>query len=221
MTLPDKIEANVIPTGSNEPQGIIYNIRQTVSNVLSFVIPSTNVGTNRGDYNTLVQWDSYWQSAANKDAYIQIEFVNKFVFPIAYSLKGFYNWCTAKEWKLLGYDKLTDAPTELSTNKTIESTYCGDTSQCDIRCCNNDWGTFEIKNTKQAYRYFKIMSVEPSCSNTWRLGMSGIEIFGLLSSNGDIISNRKKRTYCFKSYPLNNHLPAYALLRLLSQFLTC
>ena len=55
MTLPDKILANIIPTGSGEPHGIIYNIRQTVSNVLDFVIPSTNVGTNTGDFNTLVK----------------------------------------------------------------------------------------------------------------------------------------------------------------------
>ena len=99
MSLPDVIEATNIPSGSEEPQGIIYKIREKVSssNVLNFVDVSTNATSQYGTLDTIAKWDSYWTSSESEYAYAQIEFKDKYVYPTHYSLKGFQGYAFAKE----------------------------------------------------------------------------------------------------------------------------
>ena len=60
MSVPDVIVANDPPQGNGEPHGIIYTIRQKVTNdnILNYVVPTAH-DFYRGDANSLVKWDSF------------------------------------------------------------------------------------------------------------------------------------------------------------------
>ena len=222
MSVSDVFEANDIPTGSTEPQGIIYNIRKNVteSKIMEYVEPTSNVATNTGNIESIVKWNDVWQCQNNQNAYLLIEFKDMFVFPTFYSLKGKYGYYFAKEWYLYGYNSILEDLTLLSTNTSMGSTYCGDPSMYSNSCCNDNWGTFVINPVKKAFKFFKIMSKTPSGTGDWRIAMRGFEIFGLLSKDGKISLEKKRKTFCFRSCPINNHLPTYAFLRMLSVYLS-
>ena len=152
MTLPEYIEAFDAPTGSNEPHGILYQIRGNVTNdkLTNFVIPTCSGSYNANPHDP-IKWSDPWQRSSSS-GYYQIEFKDRFVFPTHYSLKGYAGYF-AKEWDLYGFNS-GDTPTLLSSDTSVGSTYCGDS---DSDYPNDNWGTFNIKNTPQkAYRFFSI-----------------------------------------------------------------
>ena len=108
MTLPRFIEAFDAPTGSNEPHGILYQIRGNVTNdqITNFVVPTTYGASNSYGAWTYrlyypIKWTSKYDAWQGQDSagYYQIEFKDRFVFPTNYSLKG-SPWAYAKEWNL-------------------------------------------------------------------------------------------------------------------------
>ena len=220
MSISDVIEATNIPNDGEEPHGIIYEIRNRVTNdnILNYVNITSNATSFSGSLEALVKWGSISRSSANKEAYVQIEFKNRFVFPTYYSFKGESGGHFAKQWQILGLNSENETPTVLATNSFRESpSYCCD----DTCCCNENWGTFKINpKTNKGFRFIRINCTESSYPSVvkWRVGLRGFEIFGKLSINGNI--KKPKRTYCFKSYPINHHLPTYAFLRMFSVYLS-
>ena len=201
MDIPDVIEANYPPQGNGEPHGIIYSIRQKVTNdnILNYVVPTAHL-LDPGDVNSLVKWDSYCATKTTQGSYIEIEFKDRFVFPTFYSFKGNYNnLYIAKEWNLYGLVSQTDTPELIATNTCIGSTYC--TSISSGYCANNNWGTFAIHGAKKAYRYFRIESKVPANSGYYRVNMRALEIFGILSKDG--------RNFRKKTILVARHFPHY------------
>jgi hypothetical protein len=193
MSLPEYIEAFNAPTGSAVPYGIIDQIRGNVTNdyILNYVTP-TAVGSSNGDANAPIKLSGPWQGSTSS-GYWQVEFKNRFVFPTNYSLKGWNDGYYSKEWNLFGFNDGDQEHTLLSDDTSFGSTYCGSGSLCASR----DWGTFAIKYTpNKAFRYFRI--THPSY--TYFL-FSGIEFFGIFSTNGTTTTVNKKKTHCFMSIP--------------------
>jgi hypothetical protein len=227
MTVSDVIVADEIPVGSAEPHGVIYKIRQNVTNnnILNYVQPTTNY-QHSGNIEYVVKWDGAWQGGGSQNTYLLIDFKDRFIFPTHYSMKGCYSYCFAKEWILYGLNSTNGSPVEITRNTSTGSTFCGVLSTCydGNYCCNDDWGTFIINNPTGAFRYLKIMSLVPSCGTSrWYMAISGFEIFGILSKDGRtslIQTPTPRKTYCFRSYPINSHLPVYIFLRLFSVFIS-
>ena len=232
MTVSDVIFANEIPVGSAEPHGIIYKIRQNVTNnnILNYVQPTTNYHCN-GNIETIVKWDAQWQGGNSQDTYLLIDFKDRFIFPTHYSMKGYSGYCFAKEWILYGLNSTNGSPVEITRNTSVGSTFCGDPSICSAAastctgcCCNDDWGTFIINSPTGAFRYLKMMSLLSSHSTSnWYMAMRGFEVFGILSKDGRTSLTKTpnpRKTICFKSCPMNSHLPVYIFLRLFSVFIS-
>ena len=211
MSIPNVFVAKSIPKGADDPHGIIYYIRQKVGNdeILKYVKPSANVSTNAGNVQTIVKWDSYWQSQSNnKDAFLQIEFKTRFVHPTHYSLKSKKGFQYATEWYLYGYNTMNEEPTLLSTDSSVDSTYCNKTTDKDTSCNNDNWGTFPIKHkANKGFRYLGIKNKKPSNPSYWRLTFSSFEVFGKLSIYQLKSKTRKK-------------VSVYVLLRLFSTYLS-
>ena len=205
MSLPELIVANNIPSGSASPQGIIYKLKQSVSDILTCVVPSSNTERNPssslGDITNIVTWSKAFQTISNENAYVQVEFKDRYVLATHYSLKGYSQGrCSyPKEWYIYGLDSENDTPVELATNTSVGSTYCGFYSSCN----SDDWATFEIPNPKQFFRIIRLKIKTPSNSYSegWRILLSGFEVFGIYS----ISKAKAKKTYCFKSYPVCEH----------------
>ena len=213
MTLPSYIKRNDPPTGNGVPSGIISSIRQTVGeeNIANFVVPTTNRPSSY-DITNVVKWSNQWSSSCSMDAYLQFEFKNRYVYPTYYSLKGNTKWLYTKEWYLYGINEKGNKIIIVSENSSTGSTLCGGNAQ---RCANSDWGTFQINNNVEPFRYLRIVIKTPSNSTYPYNNFCGFEIFGVYSSNKATL-NTNMKTYCFAGYPMISHLPAYVLLRLLT-----
>jgi hypothetical protein len=220
MTIPDVIVANEIPVGNAEPHGIIYKIRQEVTNdnILNYVRPTSNYPKGGSYINTVVKWDDKWQSGNNRNAYLLIDFKDRFIFPTHYSMKGYKYVTFAKEWALYGLNSLDEPPVELSMNTSVGSTFCGDPSLCNTAastcigcCCNNDWGTFMINSPTRAFKYLKMMSLVSSSPSGWYIAMRGFEVFGILSKDGRT-SFTTRNTFYFKLPTINHRLHAHVFL---------
>ena len=209
MTIPDVIVANNISKGADIPRGIIYHIRESVTNdnILSFVAPSTNYGSYNGKIENPIKQTDLWQGLSNQNGYYQIEFKGRFVFPTAYSLKGYNAGGFAKEWYFYGINDGED-PTLLAEGSNEGSTYCGSGTACN----SLNWATFELKSVTKAFRYFRIKIKTPSSSGSWHMLYTGIDIFGTLSFNGRITAKTRK-SICYKSIPVNSHFHSYLVLR--------
>ena len=173
LSVPEVIEANEISVGSEVPRGIISKIRSLVSDVTSYVKP-TSTEVNEGDVNALVNWDNYvW--LRGQTAYAQVEFKHGYVYPTSYSLKGYnIKYCFAKEWKLFGFNEENEEKTLLSENKSEGSTFCSTSAGCN----NANWATFSINPVQKAFKYFRIVSKTPSCgSNRWWILLGGFVKF--------------------------------------------
>ena len=215
MSLPSYIKANNPPSGSGVPSGIIKSVRDAVgeSNIVSFVIPTTNMPYSPPyDITTIVKWDGQWASAQSLDAYFQLEFKDRYVLPTFYSIKGKSGWQYVKEWRLYGFNEVGEAMTLISENTSVGSTFCSSGEYCP----SDNWGTFQITKNVKPFRYFRLTIKTPSRSSEPFNTLRGFEIFGVYSSN--IAALKTKKTYCFASYPYRSHLAAYVLLRL---FTTC
>ena len=194
LSLPDVIEANNIPSGANVPNGIIAQIRSSVSDITSYVEPSIYGSPIYGKKDALVKWDSYTQPSG-RDAYWQVEFKQGYVYPTFYSLKGSDGYGFVKEWVLYGFNSLSEEKVILSKNKSEGSTFCGTSGFCN----GNNWGTFSIDPVKKAFKYFRMMSITPS-NDGWHLMSAGFELFGIYSTDGKtpatIKKNRKRMRTC-------------------------
>ena len=176
MSIPDAIAAKSM----DEPHGIIYELRKIVgiNNIANYVIVSTNVGANDGILNTFVRWDNVYQSVNNKDAYIQFQFKDRYVYATHYCIKGRFGNYYSKQWNLYGSNDAANW-NYLSTGTSARSGFCGNGETCE----NTEWGCYNIAN-KGAYRYFRIVSYVPSRENNWHLTGNGFEIFGIYSKDG-------------------------------------
>jgi hypothetical protein len=216
MSIPDVIVADRV----EELQGVIYKIREAVTNdnIINYVEPTSNYPGS--GINNTVKWDGYWASGDNQNVYLLIDFKDRFIFPTHYSIMGLKGHCFAKEWILYGLNSTNGSPVEITRNTSVGSIYCGDPSTCGNGCCNDNWGTFRIDSPTRAFRYIKMMSLASSCasSSRWYMTMRGFEVFGILSKDGKTSFPRK--TFYIKSCPMNSHLPAYVFFRLLSVFIS-
>ena len=178
MCIPDIIEADT--STDIEPHGIIYSIRKVVSNdkILKYVNASTTARNIEGSLETLVKWDTFSRSSDSQDAYVQVEFKNRFVNPTKYSFKGIAGNYFSKEWKLYGFNSPNEEPTLLSTASSLGTSYCGDGSNCN----GDGWGTFAMNPTDKSFRFFRIVCTKTSTTAVvWRITLAGFEIFGTLS----------------------------------------
>ena len=224
MSLPELIEAHDVPTGNAVPSGIITALKSRVSNILTYVVPTTNVGTNIGDISYIVNWNGEFQTVDNFEAYVQVEFKERYVFATHYSLKGCGNngWWFAKGWYLYGFDSVGETPTLITTNTSEGSTFCGTGNFCN----SLDWGTFAIPNPNRSYRFFRLKVKEPSYSSYsnsstagWRVALAGIEVFGVYSNDIKYTSYPTKRTtFRLKSCPVS---PRYSIPIIFKAILFC
>ena len=78
MRFPDVIVSEY----DENPHGIIYEIKQRTKNdnILNFVEVSSNSKYTDRLTDTIIAWNSSWQSNSAENIYLQIEFKNKFVF---------------------------------------------------------------------------------------------------------------------------------------------
>ena len=211
LSLPDVIEANVIPEGSGIPNGIISQLRSNVQSITSYVEPSyyTSTGTHNGNAEALVKWENIIQ-AQGKTAYLQVEFKQGFVYPTFYSLKG-YNagYIFAKEWVLYGFNSLDEEKVILSKNKSQGSTFCSTSSYCD----NANWATFSVDPVQKSFKYFRMMSLATSSTqNNWWIFSGGFEVFGIYSIDGITPSTIRKRKRMMRTCVPINRLSFYSSL---------
>jgi hypothetical protein len=205
MSLPEYIQAYNVPTGNSTPDGIITAIKRKVPNILDYVVPTSDT-SYWGNISTVVTWDGYVQTGPNIQAYIQIEFKDRYVFATHYSLKGYGSngWCYAKEWYLYGFDSVGETPTLITTNTSAGSTYCGSGSHC----YNNNWGTFAIPNPNKSYRFLRIKIKTLSYCSNYGILLGGFEVFGTYSRDIRYASNATKRAaLLFKSCPAGSNYP--------------
>ena len=202
MTIPDVIFANNISKGADVPHGILYSIRKIVTNnqILNFVVPSTNYTTYAGNIGDPIKIGTRWIGHNNQYGYYQYGFKDKFVFPTAYSIRGNSDGAFAKEWYFYGIND-GEEPVLLATDSNVGTTYCGD----GLICNSFNWATFMLKNVKKAFRYFRIKIKTPSKSEVWHMIYTGVDIFGILSSDG--------RKIVKKSYQTKNSIISYLVLR--------
>jgi hypothetical protein len=219
MSISDVIIANQISVGIEEPHGIIYKIREAVTNnnILNFVQPTTNYHEN-GNIETVVKWDSAWAGQNNKNTYLLIDFKDRFIFPTHYSMKGRKGHYFAKDWVLYGLNSTAGFSVEISRNTGTGSSFCCSNSTCGIGCYSDDWGTFKINSPTHSFRYLKLMSLAPSDPSYWYMTLKGFEVFGILSKDGRV--SLPEETHHFKSCLTHSYLPAYAFLRLFSVYIS-
>lgn len=175
LSVPDVIEANDIPTGNTAPLGIIYKIRNLVSDITSYVYPTSKLSCT-GDINTLVNWNNY-ALAEGQANYVQIEFKHGYVYPKSYSLKGYnQDWCFSKEWYLYGLNEENGEKTLLAENKSEGTTFCSSNPGCR----SGNWATFPTDNVNQAFKYFQIVSKRPHVAHIYFLADLNYLVFILM-----------------------------------------
>jgi hypothetical protein len=206
MSLPEFIEANNIPTGNGVPSGIITALKSKVSNVLSYVVPTSNTAADSGDVTNIVTWNGGFTTQDNTEAYVQVEFKDRYVLATHYSLKSYsiYGYCFAKEWYLYGFDSVGETPTLITTNTSEGSTFCG----TDSYCSSNDWATFTIPNSSIPYRFLRFQIKKSTCT-VWRVSLSGFEVFGVYSKDKSLFQKKK----VFKSCQVCSHFPIHILFK--------
>jgi hypothetical protein len=192
MTLPEYIEALNAPSGNNTPYGIIERIRGNVgsSNILSYVYP-TNYGdqVSSGNTNNPILQSGYWQGSGTNN-YWQVEFKNRFVLPTHYSLRGAPGRTTSKDWLLYGFSSEGIDYTLLSNDTYIGTTFGAYST--------SDWATWSIKYPpNRVFRYFRF--THPGYKY---FAFSGIEFFGIFSTNGSTQSVNMMKLQCYTYIPL-------------------
>ena len=212
MSLPEYIEAKDIPTGSNEPCGIICKLKSQVSNVLTYIEATSTSAINHGQLSYIVSWEDLFQTKNDQNSYVQIEFKDRYIFPTHYSFRGWDgSYSYHKEWDIYGYNSLNNDEELITTNTSADSTFCSPGTYCS----GKTWGTFAIQNPKKAYRYLKIKLKTPSNPNFYAILLSGFEVFGIYSKTGVVPAYAKpRRTYCFMSYPIARHFPIQTIMKI-------
>ena len=212
-SLPELIEAKDVSTGTDEPHGIIYLLSNNVSNIISYVIPTTNAGTSYGNINGPITRNNWFQSGDRNDAYYQIEFKDRYVYPTHYSFKGYNGpYSFTKEWYVQGLNSLSDSPTLLTTETNEGSSFCSN----EINCDNSNWATFAIPKQQKAFRFIRFTRKTSSTSSkSKRVLFAGIDVFGIYSKDGKTNFGKAKRTYCFKSYPLYRRETIYPISKII------
>ena len=203
------------PTGSNQPHGIIYTIRNKVTDneILSYVEPTLHE-KYYGSEEVLIKWTQYdfCQTVEDEGSYVQIEFKKGYVFPTFYSFKGSgSHGYISKEWDLYGLTSFDGKLELIASNTSESSTFCYP-YYGNCRCGNENWGTFAIHDAKKSYKYFRIIAKNPLKAGHHAVELSGFEIFGYYSKYGTS-GNKIPKTYCFRSYPISRHIPFYLVVR--------
>ena len=182
MSLPDII-GPISPNG-DDMNGIIYHIRQIIPNPISSgIIQVSSCETHNGNANDMVLCSEsiYWQSKSIAGSFIQFDFINRFLKPTHYSLRGWENSCYAKRWKIFGFNSGEETDNSkwflLGENTSVGSNFCGGSTYCG----SNNIGTFSVRVSDIGFRYFRLITEEPSCSGSYHMSMRGIDLFGTLS----------------------------------------
>lgn len=196
LSIPNVIVANDIPAGSEAPKGIIYKIREKVSNFKNYIEPIYYRDGDSKAADILVNWETDL-SLKGEDIYFQIKFEHGYVYPTHYSIRGDDgSGPFAKEWYLYGFNEADETETLLSVNKSEGSTFCS----TDVNCENPDWGTFSIDPVRKAFKYFRMKpktSSSPSTGNY--LLLAGFDIFGIYSIDGRTKAFMNCITFCRSS----------------------
>ena len=184
MSLPDVI-GPISPNG-DDMNGIIYTIRQTISDPISSgIIKATGTGSSNPNNVVLSSSSSYWGSSNSIGSYIQFEFINRHLKPTHYSFRGCLGLCFAKTWKLFGFNDGEENDDSkwilLGDNASSGSSYCEPRS--GEGCGNENVGTFSVLPTNIGFRYFRWTLKECSCSGNYHMTYRGIDLFGTLSTN--------------------------------------
>ena len=218
LSLPDVIDANEIPSGSDVPNGIISKIRTIVSasSITSYVEPSYYTEKSFYGYKeALVKWENYAQ-AQGQTAYLQVEFKQVFVYPTFYSLKGHKGKTFAKEWVLYGFNSLSEEKVTLSQNKSEGSTFCGTEGSCQ----SDNWATFSVDPVNKAFKYFRIVSLAQSALSPYLwIALGGFEVFGIYSLDGKTPETMRNKLKRMRTCVSNNRF-SFFLTIIFSQFIS-
>jgi hypothetical protein len=212
MSLPEFIEANNIPTGNGVPSGIITALKSQVSNVLSYVVPTSNTATASGAVTNIVTWSGEFVTKHNTEAYVQIEFKERYVFATHYSIRGILgeNYNYAMSWYLYGLNSEGETPTLITTNTSAGTTFCGRTSG---NCNGVDWVTFAIPNPNISYRFLRF-KIKESSSGTWRIVLGGFEVFGVYSNDIRYTADPTKTKMIFlRSCPIGQNYQIHIIFK--------
>ena len=193
------------PTG-NTLSGIINEIhtRYNIDNPVSkgIIKATSSSGSIAGSVNTIANWDqTYFRIYSSSSVYVQMQFINRYIFPTAYSFRGVIpsdQYCYAKKWKVLGFNKEEEnSPSMWSTldeDASTSGSYCGTSTHCSGR--NNE--TFLLKNVNKGYQCIRWTPSSSSCGNSdMYFAASAIEVYGTLSTSKSI---KRARTREIKRY---------------------
>ena len=183
------IEAS--PQG-HELKGIIYKLKEVLGVkdpiASNYVIPSS-VGDRDSSYNvkSLVLWNAnFYGTSYVANAWIQLTFPKRYIFPTAYSLKGYKNYCHAKSWNVYGIhegDENKDKSSWdlLGENDTTQSPYCNPPAS---GCASDSVGTLTLKPlpSVQGYRSIRWMTTENSASCRPTFMVSAVDVYGILTN---------------------------------------
>ena len=205
MTLPSYFN---VQTQGNELKGIIYEIKEKykIDNPVSAkIIEPKSIGASTGSLDSIVLWnEDVFSTSVVENAWIQIGFPRRFIFPTAYSFRGplSSNWRYAKAWNVYGIheeddDKSASEWDLLGSNKTSESTYCVTLTSYEY-CEDRRVGTFNLKPMKSSigYRYIRWVATEGGGDSTGRWTISGLDVYGTLSSSNLNINDQKLKHVC-------------------------
>ena len=193
LNLPNEFEAKKIPKGNEIPSGIIKRIRNEITDIESYVYPSSGGNVN-GFISSLVNWD-FGVQVSSSGAYLQVEFKHGYVYPTYYSIQGTNSYdCFAKEWILYGFNTPEEEMTILGENKSEGTTFCNNDQQF---CDTDNWATFSVKPVKKAFKYFRMIPKSSECTDNIYLLLAGIEFFGVYSIDGKILINEKLKRNTF------------------------
>lgn len=157
----------------------------------------------------------YYQSQSDgSSTYIQISFLNGYIFPTGYTLKGstsvgFYS----KSWYVYGIhdgDEKTEGRWEtLGINDTSQSTYCN-TLTSNGGCYDNRVGSYTLKPMKAllGYKHLRWKTKE-NCDIGNAFLTTGIDVYGTLSPSKKLPKGNER------SVRVNNYNHVYFILIIL------
>lgn len=196
MGLPYGIYSNK-PEG-NSLRGIIYQIvnKYGIKNPLtSKIIELDSPTTKGGELETIVLWNNdCWKTYIEKpnEAYVQMKFPGRFLFPSAYSIRGTnVSSHYAKSWDVFGFNEGDEENRNnwelLAKHTAAEGNFCDNIKLCNTKAI----ATYMISQRTKGFRYIRWSATESSTSNIDNhFATSGIEVYGLLSKSEEFCLKR-------------------------------
>ena len=137
---------------------------------------------------SIVLWNTdFYGTSFTTNAWIQLTFPKRYIFPTAYSLRGSKGWVHAKSWNVYGIHEGDEEKGDsswdlLGQNDSTQSPYC---NQEAAECASNDVGTLTLKPmpSLQGYRSIRWMSTVDASSEHPTFMTSGVDVYGILTKS--------------------------------------